>query len=110
VNRLKKFNILIGFMILILSTSSCTKQNYYSGISENIIEELLLNYQSEKYTKEQVLSRLGTPLIKESNGDLWIYKSSKGYGNETFRKNIYNKTLKMYFSNNVLIDFKELNL
>ena len=109
-NRLKKFNILISFIALILSTSSCSKQNYYSGVSENIIDELSVNYQSQKYSKEQVLSKLGTPLIKESNGDLWIYKSSKEYGNETFRKNIYNKTLKMYFSNNLLIDFKELNL
>ena len=96
--------------ILILSISSCSKQNYYSGVSENIIEELSLNYQSEKYSKEQVLSKLGSPLIKENNGDLWIYKSSKDYGNETFRKNIYSKTLKIYFSNDVLIDFKELNL
>ena len=97
-------------MILILLTSSCSKQNYYSGVSENIIEELSLNYQSERYSKEQVLSKLGSPLIKENNGDLWIYKNSKDYGNETFRKNIYSKTLKIYFSNNVLIDFKELNL
>jgi outer membrane protein assembly factor BamE (lipoprotein component of BamABCDE complex) len=110
VNRLKKFNILISFIALILSTSSCSKQNYYSGVSENIIDELSVNYQSQKYSKEQVLSKLGTPLIKENNGDLWIYKSSKDYGNETFRKNIYNKTLKFYFSNNVLIDYKELNL
>jgi outer membrane protein assembly factor BamE (lipoprotein component of BamABCDE complex) len=110
VNRLKKFNILIGFMVLILSVSSCSKQNYYSGVSENIIEELLLTYQSEKYTKEQVLSKLGAPLITENNGDLWIYKSSKDYGNETFRQNIYNKTLKIYYSNNVLVEFKELNL
>ena len=98
------------FMMLILSTSSCSKQNYYSGVSENIIEELLLNYQSENYTKVQVISKLGSPLIKENNGDLWIYKSSKDYGSETFRKNIYNKTLKIYFSNNILIDFKELSL
>ena len=97
-------------MVLILSVSSCSKQNYYSGVSANIIEELSLNYQSQTYTKEQVLSKLGTPLVKENNGDLWIYKSSKDYGNETFRKNIYNKTLKIYFSNNVLIDFKEFNL
>ena len=98
------------FMMLILSTSSCSKQNYYSGVSENIIEELLLNYKSENYTKGQVISKLGSPLIKENNGDLWIYKSSKDYGSETFRKNIYNKTLKIYFSNNILIDFKELSL
>jgi outer membrane protein assembly factor BamE (lipoprotein component of BamABCDE complex) len=90
VNRLKKFNILISFIALILSTSSCSKQNYYSGVSENIIDELSVNYQSQKYSKEQVLSKLGTPLIKENNGDLWIYKNSKDYGNETFRKNIYN--------------------
>ena len=97
-------------MILISSASSCSKQNYYSGVSENIIDELSLNYQSQKYSKEQVLSKLGTPLIRENNGDLWIYKSSKVYGNETFKKNIYNKTLKFYFSNNILIDFKELSL
>jgi outer membrane protein assembly factor BamE (lipoprotein component of BamABCDE complex) len=93
-----------------LYVSSCSNQNYYSGVSENTIEEVSLNYQSEKYTKEQILSKLGTPLIKENNGDLWIYNSSKDYGNETFRNNVYNKTLKIYFSNNLLIDFKELNL
>jgi len=110
VNKFKKIQILMAFLVFSLLVTSCAKQYYYAGISENTIEEIISNYPSNNYSKELILNLLGAPLIKENNGDLWIYVSSKDYGNETFRKNVYKKTLKLYFSNNILLDIKELSL
>ncbi|MGY9017471.1 MAG: outer membrane protein assembly factor BamE domain-containing protein [Alphaproteobacteria bacterium] len=109
-NKLKKIQILMAFLVLSLLVTSCAKQYYYAGISENTAEEIVSNYPSNNYSKELILNLLGAPLIKENNGDLWIYISSKDYGNETFRKSVYKKTLKLYFSNNILLDIKELSL
>ena len=108
-NKLKKVQILSTFLVLFLLLISCSKRNFYSGISEGGYVELKSNYQSVNYTKELILNFLGSPLIKESNNNLWIYTSSKDYGNETFKKNVYNKTLKLYFINNILVDIKEIS-
>ncbi len=109
-NKLKKIFILIPFLLLYLSVSSCSKQYFYSGVSENVFQELLSTYQFKNYTKKIILSSLGAPLVIEDNGDLWIYSSSKDHGNETFKKKIYNKTLKLYFLNSILYDIKEISL
>ena len=107
-NKLKKVQILIGFLILFLLSISCTKQYFYSGISESVIQKLTTEYETSNYTKELIIESLGAPLVKENNGDLWIYSSSKLSGNETFRKIVYKKTIKLYFSNNILINIEEL--
>ena len=98
------------FLALSLLISSCAKQYFYSGASENMTQELITSYQSTNYTKEIILESLGSPLVIENNGDLWIYSSSKDYGNETFKKKVYKKTLKLYFLNNILLDIKEISL
>ena len=107
-NRLKKIQILVALLALTLFTTSCNKQYYYSGISESGVEEINSNYKSINYTKDLIQKSLGSPIIIENNGDLWIYTSSKEYGNETFRRNVYKKTIKLYFLNHTLIDIKEL--
>jgi outer membrane protein assembly factor BamE (lipoprotein component of BamABCDE complex) len=53
---------------------------------------------------------LGTPLVTENSENLWIYRTEKEQGNATFKKILYNKTLKLYFENNILRSVEEINL
>ena len=105
----KKFIFLI---IVLLSTLfiSCSKDLHFSGISENSINEILQSYQNKNYSKEDVISIIGTPLITEDSKNLWIYRMEKQQGNATFKKTIYNKTLKLRFEDNVLRSVEEVNL
>ena len=108
-NILKK----LRFFYVILSTFflfSCSNDVHFSGVSENSINNLTESYLSQEFTKNDIVNILGTPLVFENSGDLWIYRIEKVRGNATFKKNIYNKTLKLYFSNNVLRSIKEINI
>jgi hypothetical protein len=53
---------------------------------------------------------IGTPLIQENSGNLWIYRLEKERGNITFKKSLFNKTLKLKFENNILRSVEEINL
>ena len=90
--------------------ASCSKDLHFSGISENGVNEILQNYQNKNYSKEEVISIIGSPLVTEDSGNLWIYRMEKEQGNATFKKSIYNKTLKLRFEANVLRSFEEINL
>ena len=88
---------------------SCTKQYFYSGLSEKNYQLLLDSYNSESLiSKSDIINTIGNPLIQENEGNLWIYRSSKDKGNETFRANIYNITIKFFFEENILIDIIEI--
>ena len=105
----KKF---IFFIFVLFSTLfiSCSKDLHFSGISENSINEILQSYQNKNYSKEDVINIIGTPLITEDSQNLWIYRMEKQQGNATFKKTIYNKTLKLRFEDNVLRSVEEVNL
>ena len=60
------------------------------------------NYTISEFTKNDVILYLGTPLVTENSQNLWIYRIEKEQGNANFKKNIFNKTLKLYFENNIL--------
>ncbi len=89
---------------------SCSKDIHFSGISENSLKLLNENYLSQDFTKSDVIEILGTPLVTENSENLWIYGAEKEQGNATFKKIIYNKTLKLYFENNILRSVEEINL
>ena len=108
-NILKKIST-VTFIILSLFILSCSKDLYFSGISENSINLIKDNYLVKDYSKEEITKIIGAPLIKENSGNLWIYRIEKKKGNVTFKKNIYNKTLKLNFKNNVLRSVEEINL
>ena len=78
--------------------------------SENSINEILQSYQNKNYSKEDVINIIGMPLITEDSQNLWIYRMEKQQGNATFKKTIYNKTLKLRFEDNVLRSVEEVNL
>ena len=105
----KKF---IFFIFVLFSTLfiSCSKDLHFSGISENSINEILQSYQNKNYSKEDVINIIGMPLITEDSQNLWIYRMEKQQGNATFKKTIYNKTLKLRFEDNVLRSVEEVNL
>ena len=108
-NILKK----LRFFYLILATFflfSCSKDIHFSGVSENSIINLTESYLSQEFTKNDIINILGTPLVTENSEDLWIYRTKKEQGNATFKKVIYNKTLKLYFENNILRSVEEINL
>ena len=105
----KKFIFLI-FVLFSTLFISCSKDLHFSGISENSINEILQSYQNKNYSKEDVISIIGTPLITEDSKNLWIYRMEKQQGNATFKKTIYNKTLKLRFEDNVLRSVEEVNL
>ena len=101
------------FLIFLLFSSiliSCSKDLHFSGISENSVNEILQNYQNNNYSKEDVINIIGSPLITEDSENLWIYRMKKERGNTTFKKSIYNKTLKLRFEKNVLKSVEEINL
>ena len=103
----------IIFLIFLLFSSvliSCSKDLYFSGVSENSVNEILQNYRNNNYSKEDIINIIGSPLVTEDSGNLWIYRMEKEQGNATFKKSIYNKTLKLRFEANVLRSFEEINL
>ena len=105
----KKFILLI-FLLFTSLFISCSKDLHFSGISENSLNEILENYQNKNYSKEDVTSIIGSPLVTEDSNNLWIYRMEKEQGNATFKKSVYNKTLKLRFDENVLRSVEEVNL
>ena len=89
---------------------SCSKDVHYSGISENSLKQVTENYLNQDYTKEEISMIIGSPLIQENSGNLWIYRLEKEKGNITFKKSLFNKTLKLKFENNILRSVEEINL
>ena len=108
-NISKKFILLI-FLLFSFTLISCSKDLYFSGISENSVNEILQNYQNNNYSKEDVINIIGSPIVTEDSDNLWIYRMEKEQGNATFKKSIYNKTLKLRFDENVLRSVEEINL
>ena len=89
---------------------SCSKDVHFSGISENSLNKVKENYLTQDYTKEEISKIIGSPLILENSGNLWIYRLEKEQGNITFKKSLFNKTLKLKFENNILRSVEEINL
>ena len=89
---------------------SCSKDTYFSGISETSFNEIKENYQNINYTKEDVIAIIGPPLIKEKSNNLWIYRTDKKKGFAAFKQTVYNKTLKLKFEDNILRSVEEINL
>ena len=108
-NISKKFIILI-FLLFTSTFISCSKDLHFSGISENSVNEILDNYQNKNYSKDDVVNIIGSPLVTEDSDNLWIYRMEKEQGNATFKKSVYNKTLKLRFDENVLRSVEEVNL
>ncbi len=89
---------------------SCSKEVYFSGISENSLNEIRENYQKIDYSKEDVIEIIGPPLIKENSDNLWIYRIDKKTGIVAFKQTVYNKTLKFKFEYNILRSVEEIIL
>ena len=108
-NISKKFIILI-FLLFSSIVISCSKDLHFSGISENSVNKILDNYQNKNYSKDDVINIIGSPNVTEDSDNLWIYRMEKEQGNATFKKSVYNKTLKLRFDENVLRSVEEVNL
>ncbi len=108
-NILKIPLILVALLCSII-LFSCSKDAYFSGISETSFNEIKENFQNINYSKEDVLKIIGPPLIKEDSDNLWIYRSDKKTGIVAFKQTIYNKTLKFKFEDNILRSIEEINL
>ena len=108
-NIFKKLSKLV-FVITSLIFLSCSKDVHFSGISENSLNQVKENYLTQDYSKEEISMIIGTPLIQENSGNLWIFRMEKERGNATFKKTLYNKTLKLKFENNILRSVEEINL
>ena len=108
-NISKKFIILI-FLLFSSILISCSKDLHFSGVSENSVNEILDNYQNKNYSKDDVINIIGPPLVTEDSDNLWIYRMEKEQGNVTFKKSIYNKTLKLRFKDEILRSVEEINL
>ena len=89
---------------------SCSKDTYFSGISETSFNEIKENFQNVNYSKEDVIAIIGPPLIKEKSNNLWIYRTDKKIGIAAFKQTVYNKTLKLKFEDNILRSVEEINL
>ena len=89
---------------------SCSKDTYFSGISETSFNEIKENYQNINYSKDDLKKIIGTPLIKENSDNLWIYRADKKTGIAAFKQTIYNKTLKFKFEDNILRSVEEIDL
>ena len=89
---------------------SCSKEVYFSGISETSFNEIKENYQNINYSKDDVLKIIGPPLITDNSDNLWIYRTDKKTGIAAFKQTVYNKTLKFKFEDNILRSVEELNL
>ena len=87
---------------------SCSKDTYFSGISETSLNEIKENYQNVNYSKEDVIAIIGPPLIKEKSNNLWIYRTDKKVGIAAFKQTVYNKTLKLKFEDNILRSVEEI--
>ena len=109
-NISKKIIILIFLLFTSIVIISCSKDLHFSGISENSVNKILQNYQNKNYTKEDVINIIGSPLVTEDSESLWIYRMEKKQGNATFKKSIYNRTLKLRFEANILRSVEEVNL
>ncbi len=90
--------------------SSCSKDVYFSGISENSLDEIKENYQIINYSKEDVITIIGPPLIKEDSDNLWIYRTDKKTGIAAFKQTVYSKTLKFKFEDSILRSVEEIIL
>ena len=108
-NILKLPSIFIAILCSII-LFSCSKDVYFSGISENSFNEIKENYQIINYSKDDIITIIGPPLIKESSDDLWIYRTDKKTGIAAFKQTVYNKTLKFKFEDNILRSVEEINL
>ncbi|MAV82078.1 MAG: hypothetical protein CMI90_01275 [Pelagibacteraceae bacterium] len=109
-NKFKKNISLLAILLFFLISFGCSKQTFYSGISENSYKYLYDNYENNKFNKSEIINLIGPPTVKELDGDLWVYNSLKEKGNETFRKIIYRKTIKLYFKDSVLYKVVEINI
>ena len=89
---------------------SCTKELYFSGISENSVDQINKSYLSRDCSNEEILKILGAPVIVEDNDNLWIYSLKKEKGSAAFKKTDYNKTLKLRFKKNILRSVEEIKL
>ena len=89
---------------------SCSKDVYFSGISQNSFNEIKENYQKINYSKDDVIKIIGPPLIKENSDNLWIYRTAKKTGIAAFKQTVYNRTLKLKFEDNILRSVEEINL
>ena len=87
---------------------SCSKDTYFSGISETSFNKIKENYQNINYSKNDLLKIIGPPLIKENSDNLWIYRTDKKTGIAAFKQTIYNKTLKFKFQDNILRSVEEI--
>ena len=108
-NIFKKLSKLV-FVVTSLIFLSCSKDVHFSGISESSLNQVKENYLTQDYSKEEISLIIGTPLIQENSGNLWIYRLEKEQGNITFKKSLFNKTLKLKFDNNILRSVEEINL
>jgi outer membrane protein assembly factor BamE (lipoprotein component of BamABCDE complex) len=108
VNIFKK-NLFVGILVILIFLVSCSKKYYFTGISEKNYVEIYNSYQIKNYNKDQIINLLGQPVTFDNSDNLWIYKSTKKYGNETFKKNVYQKTIKLSFNNNILKNIEVIN-
>ena len=106
-NILKKISFLI-FFFLSICFFSCSKDVHFSGISQSNINIINDSYLNKEYSKDDIAKLIGSPIIQEDSGDLWIYHLKKKQGNATFQKTLYNKTLKLKFKNNILRSVEEI--
>ena len=83
-NISKKFILLI-YLLFSFTFISCSKDLHFSGISENSANEILQNYQNKNYSKEDVINKIGSPLVTEDLDSMWIYCMGKEQGNATFK-------------------------
>ena len=108
-NILKTPFIFLSLFLCSILLFSCSKNVYFSGISESKFYEIKENYQKIDYSKEDVITIIGPPLIKEDSGKLWIYRTVKEKGIAAFKQTVYNKTLKLRFDDNILRSVEEIN-
>ena len=110
VNILKIPFIFLSLFLCSILLFSCSKDVYFSGISQNSFDEIKENYQKINYSKDDVIKIIGPPLIKENSDNLWIYRTVKKRGIAAFKQTVYNRTLKLKFEDNILRSVEEINL
>ena len=108
-NILKIPFIFLSLFLCSILLFSCSKDVYFSGISESNFYEIKENYQKIDYSKEDVITIIGPPLIIENSDKLWIYRTVKETGIAAFKQTVYNKTLKLRFEDNILRSIEEIN-
>ena len=105
-----KINLIFFTLLSSIILFSCSKDVYFSGISQNSFDEIKENYQKINYSKDDVIKIIGPPLIKENFDNLWIYRTVKKTGIAAFKQTVYNRTLKLKFEDNILRSVEEINL